>query len=347
MGLYSCHIELAHTVEVPRGPLRIVAPDSVHTLHLDAPDETASLLTAFQRAQLPHLVILSLQHLFDLDMFLAFMAQCPALEVLKIISVDPDVIVSLPQCTLSLDTIPDLRDLTIRGEMLGLFSSKRPIAAVTILNEPLDRQRHPAPDFTPIVLNDLSKASVPLISLSIPETSPTLELLTSITLLFPQLKQFSIHLKQPERPHIYETPLRRRLSVNKQCPILHDAEAFDDIPEDELSDAEQEKSPPIALVRVPKELQMSSSTNLQKILHWTCSGAASLPQEIEVLRFICDDDFPPPSSVLTKEDEVVATLSHIYPHLRELQMGYLHALWTREGVVWRKGSSDSYVQVVL
>ncbi|KAJ6512406.1 hypothetical protein C8R45DRAFT_1152033 [Mycena sanguinolenta] len=134
----SANEPAAHTAKVPREPLRIVAPDSVHTLHLNATDETAPLLAAFRGAQFPRLVILSLQHLSDLDMLLAFLAQCPGLETLKITAVQPDVIASLPQYTLSPDTIPALRDLTvIRGEMLAFFSSNRPIAAATILNEPL------------------------------------------------------------------------------------------------------------------------------------------------------------------------------------------------------------------
>ncbi|KAF7374239.1 hypothetical protein MSAN_00306800 [Mycena sanguinolenta] len=283
----------AHRSKVPREPLRIVAPDSLHTLHLDAADETAPLLAAFGSAQFPQLVVLSLQHLSDLDMFLAFLAQCSGLEALKITSVDPDVIESLPQYALSPDTIPDLRDLTIRGEMLGFFTSKRPITAITVLNEPSAGQRHPS-DFTPTVLNDLLNTSVPLLSLSIPETSPTLELLTYITLLFPRIQQLSIHLTRftvtAERLIRCGGRGRSRrsqpISVDKRCPVLHDAEAFDNIPEDDLSDAEQDKLPPIALVRVPKELQISSSPNYQNILHWTCSGAASLPQGIEILRFI-------------------------------------------------------------
>ncbi|KAJ6462974.1 hypothetical protein C8R45DRAFT_1177879 [Mycena sanguinolenta] len=255
-----------HTAKVPREPLRIVASDSLHTLHLDAPNETASLLAAFGHAQFPCLVIVSLEHLSDLEIFVAFLAQCPGLEVLKIATVHPDIIASPPKYTLSLDTIPALRNLTIHGEMLGFFSLNRPIDSATILNEPTPLRRRPLPApvkyFTPAVLNDLLKTSVPLLSLSIPETSPTLELLNSITSLFPQLKDFSIHIKQPSFGRSFPHYGLQTRPVDNRCPVLHDAHAFDDSPEDDLSDAEQDTPPSIAPVPVPKELEMSSSTDL-------------------------------------------------------------------------------------
>ncbi|KAJ6512473.1 hypothetical protein C8R45DRAFT_1152149 [Mycena sanguinolenta] len=253
----------------PREPLRIVTPDSLHTLHLDAPSETVSLLTAFGRAQFLRLVALSLQHLSDLDMLLAFLAQCPGLETLKITAVHPDVIASLPQYTLSPDTIPALRDLTIvHGEMLAFFASNRPIAAAAILNEPLaDGWDSTGPDFTPTALNDLLKASVPLLSLSIPETSPTPELLNSITTLFPQLKQFSICLKEPRWWGKPNSLRAQGVAHDKRCPVLRDADAFNDISEDTLSDAEEDMPSSITLVRVPNELKMSSYSLTNQHVH--------------------------------------------------------------------------------
>ncbi|KAJ6450169.1 hypothetical protein C8R45DRAFT_120581 [Mycena sanguinolenta] len=350
-----------HIVMVPREPLRIVAPDSLHTLHLDAPGETASLLTAFGRARFPHLVVLSLQHLSDLDMFLAFLAQCPGLAVLKIATVHPDIIASPPKYTLPRDTTPALRNLTIRGEMLGFFSLNRPIDTVTILNERRSFWRRllearirplatPVEYFTPAVLNDLLKTSVPLLSLSIPETSPTLELLNSITSLFPQLKDFSIHIKQPSIGHSTSGDAglgSRGGSVDNQCPVLCDADAFDDIPEDDLSDAEQDNRPSIARVRVPKDLELSSSMDLHKTLQWVCSGAAVLPPAIEVLGFLCSADsfasnFPP-----AQEHQIIAALSRLYPHFCELEIGYSREPWTREGAVWSKAGTVSHLQVVV
>ncbi|KAJ6450167.1 hypothetical protein C8R45DRAFT_1043846 [Mycena sanguinolenta] len=334
----------------PREPLRIVAPDSLHTLHLDAPGETAFLLTAFGRAQFPHLAILSLQHLSDLDMFLAFLAQCPGLEILKITTVHPDIIASPPKYTLSLDTAPALRNLTIRSEMLGFFSSNRPIDTVTILTEPKPPRTHSlaAPvDFIQTVLNDLLKTSVPLLSLSIPETSPTLELLSSITALFPQLRDFSIHITQPSFGHCFTNPSLRRSVVDNRCPVLRDADAFNDIPEDDLSDAEPHNRPSIARVRVPKDLELSSFTDLHKALQWVCSGAAVLPPAIEVLRFLCSANSFASNFRPAQEHQIVAALSRLYPHFRELEIGYSRQPWTREGAVWSKAGTDSYLQVVV
>ncbi|KAJ6450198.1 hypothetical protein C8R45DRAFT_946965 [Mycena sanguinolenta] len=262
----------AHTTKVARGPLRILAPDSVHILHLDAADETAPILAAFRRAQLLRLVVLSMQHLTDLNMFVAFLAQCPGLEVLKITTVHADVIVSLPQYTLSHVAIPALRDLTVHVGMLGIFSLNRPVTAVTILNQPPTRRRLPAPpveDFTPAVLNDLSTTSAPLLSLSINQTSTTLQLFAAITSLFPQLQQLSIHLPQPRSGRIYypydHARRSRSTSVDNRCPALRDADVFKDIPEEVPSDVEE------------------------VVLDWICSGAASLPQEIEFLRLIWNE----------------------------------------------------------
>ncbi|KAJ6486997.1 hypothetical protein C8R45DRAFT_1214255 [Mycena sanguinolenta] len=331
-----------HAPAVPREPLWIVAPDSLHTLHLDAPSETAPLLTAFRRAQFPRLVTLSLQHLSDLDMFLAFLARCPELEVLKITTVHPDVIVSLPQYTLSHVAIPALQDLTVHGEMLGFFSLNRPITMVKILNNPPTRWKQSVEDFTPSVLTDLLTASVPLLSLSIPETSKTPEFLASITSLFPQLKQCSIHLKRPISQWAC-CPRRRSVSVDKRRPVLRDTDAFNDIPQDDLSDAEDDKLPFITPVRAPKDPEMSSLTNSHKVVTWICNGTASLPQQIEDLRFLWNNarGFSP-----AQEHEVIAALSHHYTHLCEVQIGPV-SIWTREGTVWRKRGTDSYLQVVL
>ncbi|KAJ6483113.1 hypothetical protein C8R45DRAFT_1075462 [Mycena sanguinolenta] len=323
----------ARTTNPARGPLRIVNPDSVDTLHLDASDETAPLLAGFRGAQFPHLVVLSLQHLRDLDMFLAFLARCPGLEVLKIPTVHPDIIASLPQYTLSLDTIPALRNLAIHGEMLGFFSLNRPIDTVTIVNEPrpLRRRPLPAPVFTPTVLNDLLKTSGPLLSLSIPEISPTLELLNSIASLFPHLQQLSIHLTQPMlgRMTCCGYGRTRPTSADERHPVLHDADALNDIPEETLSDVEQDN--PSSITRV--------------IIDWICNGAASLLQEIEVLRFFWNKNALVSNLSPLQEHEVIATLGHLYAHLREVQIGPF-LLWTREGT-WRKSGTDSYLQVVL
>ncbi|KAF7374135.1 hypothetical protein MSAN_00294900 [Mycena sanguinolenta] len=343
----SAWAPISTAAEVLQEPLRIVAPEALHTLHLRAPDEIPSLLTAFGRAQFPHLVVLSWGHLSDLDIFLGFLAHCPALEVLKITTFHPDIIISLPRYTLSPDTIPVLRDLTVCEEMLGFFPFNRPIATVTILKDP----PRPIPILpplvsweylTPAVLNDLLTASVPLLSLSIDKIVPTLELLTSIASLFPQLQHLSIHLRVRKRRthcHLGRRP-PRRVSVDERYPVLRDADAFNDIPEDDLSDVED--SPPIARVRVPKELEASSSRSLQPdILSWICNGAAPLPQGIQVLRLIWNQHFSP-----AREHAVIAMLSYRYPHLRELEMERL-ILWARKGALWRKSDTDSYLEVVL
>ncbi|KAF7374140.1 hypothetical protein MSAN_00295400 [Mycena sanguinolenta] len=322
---------ISRAPQVLQEPLRIVAPDALHTLHLGAHGEIPSLLTAFGRAQFPHLVVLSWGHLSDLDIFLGFLTQCPVLEVLKITKVHTDVIISLPRYTLLPDAIPVLRDLTVCEEMLGFFALNRPIATLTILKSP------PRPiSISPSLVNRECLTPEVLIV-------PTQELLTSITSLFPHLQHLSIDLIQRMLGSVMYCGIGAppRISVDERCPVLHDADAFNDIPEDDLSDVE-DSSPSIVRVQVPKELEASSSTSLQPdILSWICNGAASLPQKLEVLRLIGNQHFSP-----AREHAVIAILSYRYPHLRELEMERL-VLWTRKGALWRKSGTDSYLEVVL
>ncbi|KAF7376936.1 F-box domain-containing protein [Mycena sanguinolenta] len=297
--------------EISRQPLTMMSPESLYALYLDSPAKTAPLLAGFGHAQFPHLVVLSIEHVSQLDILLDFLARCPKLEALTITTVCPDLIASLPRYTLSPNTTPALRDLTVRAEILSLFTLNRPIGAVTILNEP---------------------ASVPLLSLSIPETTPTPDLLTGITI-------HSGSSGPPPPP-----------SVKRRCPVLCDADVFNNIPKDNLSDAEQDESPSIVIVQIPQKPDLPlSSTKLHQVLHWIFDGTASLPQEIEILRLIWDENLP--SFVWAKfsvveQQEIVAKLSHLYPHLREVRIGYSDSVWNREGAVWRKCGTDSYMQVV-
>ncbi|KAF7374261.1 hypothetical protein MSAN_00309100 [Mycena sanguinolenta] len=319
--------------KLPREPLRIACPEALHTLHLDAPEETTPLFAGFSLEPFPQLSVLSLEYLSDLEIFLGFLAQCPRLEVLTINRVHPDLITSLPRYTVSSNTVPLLRKLAVRQEMLGLLAPNRPLAAVTIFSSPSndwsEERTISTEDFMPI-FNDLLKGSTPLLSLSVPKILPTLDLLTAITSFFPHLQELSIHLEQPK--YFLNMSFRRPRpeSPDTRCPVLHDDDAFDNIPEDDLSDAEENKPSSVALVRVPRQTEMSSSTNLHQIFHWIFTGAASLPREIEVLRLIWDEDsLVQPDFSLEEQHEVIKTLSYLYPHLRELGMGYPKSLWTQ------------------
>ncbi|KAJ6484030.1 hypothetical protein C8R45DRAFT_999986 [Mycena sanguinolenta] len=338
--------------QIPRKPLTMVAPESLHTLHLDSVAETAPLLAGFGHAQFDHLVVLSFEHVSHVDILLDFLARCPKIEALTITTVRPDVIASLPRYTLSPNTTPVLRDLTVRAEMLNLFSSDRPIGTVTILNEPVRRRRHPAAHTEDFMraLNELLKASVPLLSLSLPETTPTPELLTGITSLFPHLQQLSIRILQPRSSiHSGSSDPPPLPSVKRRCPVLSDADVFNNIPEDDLSDAEQGEPPSVALVQIPQKLALpSSATKLHQVLRWIFDGTASLPPEIEILRLIWDENLPFVWAKfgLREQQEIVAMLSNLYPRLREVRIGYSDSVWNRDGAVWRKCGTDSYMQVV-
>ncbi|KAF7374260.1 Acylamino-acid-releasing enzyme [Mycena sanguinolenta] len=315
--------------KVTREPLQIVSPEFLHTLNLGDPDETTALFAAFSHAEFPHLVVLSIVHVWDLSGFLVFLTQCPRIEVLAITTIHPDVILSLPRFTLSPDTIPVLRDLTVCWEMLGLFSFNRPIAAATGLNNPQPHWRHSTAfndDFT-WALKDLLKASAPLLSLSIPETTPTPELFTAIMSFSPQLRQLSIHIPESRfSTWLGPVPGSPLHPSPRRCPPFRDADVFNNIPEDDLSDAEQDEPPSVVLVQVLQKLS-SPSTKLHQVFHRIFDGTASLPPQIEVLRLIWEENIPFLTSEevsVVEQQEIVAKLivqvsSSVKDNLRDVK----------------------------
>ncbi|KAF8181180.1 hypothetical protein K438DRAFT_1768021 [Mycena galopus ATCC 62051] len=335
-----------------RETLQIVSPEVLHALHLDAPREITPLLTGFGRAIFPHLAVLSLQNLFDLDCFFSFLKQCPRLESLAINTVDVDLIASLPEYDLPPDTIPHLRNLTGQQELFSLFTVNRRITTATILEPPPTHPREESAisaESMVLVFNDLLKASTPLLTLSIPEISPTLDFLATITSSFPQLQELSIHLKQPNS-FICVCGWPHPKSVDTRYPILRDAEAFDNTPEDNISDDEHDEPTPICLFQVSSNLQMpKAQTNVHDILRWIFSDTGSLPPAIEVLKLIWQDKDPLIQwhrFTLAEEYDDIAVLSRLYPHLHEVRLGYPEILWKRNGASWRKCGTDSYMMVV-
>ncbi|KAJ6512519.1 hypothetical protein C8R45DRAFT_920346 [Mycena sanguinolenta] len=156
-------------------------------------------------------------------------------------------------------------------------------------------------------------------------------------------------------PTIYKTQERlypstflqsRPCGYTGECPILHAGDAFNNIPEDDLSDAEPDEPPPVVLVpvrRIPAfELLV---TKLHQVLRLIFDGVAPLPSEIKVLRFNWGEDRSATFSVM-EQQEAVARLSHLYPQLREVRLGYSDSVWNREGAVWRKCGTNSRMQVV-
>jgi hypothetical protein len=97
----------------------------------------------------------------------------------------------------------------------------------------------------------------------------------------------------------------------------------------------------------PVGTSLTGAVSVQEILSWICSGLVSLPAEIEVLRFPVRSYFSQSTELSDgHQHQVVAALSHMYPSLRELEMGYHNnPHWERNGTLWKRKGVNSYIQV--
>jgi hypothetical protein len=226
------------------GPLRIVSADSLRRLHIDAADDSVALISGFGPAKkFAHLVHLSLHELIDVDLFLSLLKQCPQLKSLEILSMHKISAASVPQY-LSPDTVPLLQNLSGPWQLLGLFMNNRPVSAVTIFSKHEDRLS--TRDLI-LVLQNLSRLSVPLLSLSLPRGLRSLETLETITSLFPALQELTINIYPLSDDIACRYPARPDRTLDTRCPVLCDDDAFDTLPADDISDAEDEPTPNVVL----------------------------------------------------------------------------------------------------
>ncbi|KAJ7504778.1 hypothetical protein B0H11DRAFT_2273310 [Mycena galericulata] len=333
-------------------PLRIADPACIHSLCIDSTPDSVALVQGFGPGILLQLVDLSLQELCDSELFLAFLKQCPHLESLAInraLHADPFLPKYLPA-----DTVPRLRCLTGPRDLVGLFVLNRPVSAVTLLTLSEGggwvgggMTQTSVETFMP-VFRDILCSSVPVLSLSLPSVLPSLDMLEAIASLFTELKELSLSIFQPRllRP---KRGCRSSLPpLDTRRPELSD-DALDDLPDEDISDAEEYAPPPIVSVehRAHPEIVPSNFT-LHTVLNWIACDRVSFPPLIEILRFQVQEQnltVGPRVISLANQRRVIAALSQEYPHLREVQIGYPSNLWKRDGVLW-KSREDSYIQVV-
>ncbi|KAJ6559636.1 hypothetical protein B0H19DRAFT_1069377 [Mycena capillaripes] len=322
--------------------LKVVSPARIIRLHLHARGEMSPLLTGFGGMPLPYLVHLSFHDPSDFDLLLVFLKQCPQLEslVIKLIS----VIHLSVGAHLHRDAVPFLRKLTAPAKMIGLFTPNRPISAVTILSENSHDGETSAEDLKNIFLA-ISRTSVPLQSLSISDTSSTIETSAAITAIFPELNYLSMAV-----PENHISPFRicggslrfgPDFSDDANPWELDDETAFDDPPAEEISDCEDDPAPlPWAKLQ-PTE---SNSRGTVYVLQ-NRNTRVPYPEPLELAnsnyhKFSQDIQwrtvsFPPNLEALTlrvpygvghlyseDHDELVAALSRQYPRLREVTMDY-------------------------
>ncbi|KAJ7495327.1 hypothetical protein FB451DRAFT_1478027 [Mycena latifolia] len=286
------------------GPLQIASPETLHTLNLDADNESSPLIAGFGPAKLAHLTHLSFGNIRSVDTLFGFLKQCPLLESLSITSLPRNS--SLPSVHPS--TIPFLRNLTGPGKLLQLLT---PIAHAS-----------------------------PLRSLSLHRVPPTLEFLDTIISLFPDLRELSVRIAGPIQFQCggvfgHRRDLKTETPVDSWSLELRDEDAFDTPPVDELSDAEEE--PPTIIFTKPATaadiaasfgspaLDIIVPSNIHAILRWVLDHQLSLPPNIEVLRLGVDGSLRALS--LIEQRQAVAGLSLLYPLLREVQFGEPSSNW--------------------
>ncbi|KAJ7501582.1 hypothetical protein B0H11DRAFT_1908023 [Mycena galericulata] len=123
--------------------------------------------------------------------------------------------------------------------------------------------------------------------------------------------------------------------------ILRD-DALDNLPDEDISDAEEYAPQPIVAVEHRAHPEIVASTTLHigctpdTVLNWIACDRVSFPPLIEVLRFqVQEEQVTVQPRVISHADQhrVIAALSHGYPHLREVQIGYPSNLWKRDALL--------------
>ncbi|KAJ7909139.1 hypothetical protein B0H13DRAFT_2273000 [Mycena leptocephala] len=334
-------------------PLRIVSPKGLYKLDIDATPDSMSLITGFGAGKFPDLVDLSLHELFDVEVLLGFLNQCPRLEALTIRRDPGNMVVSLPKY-LPRDIIPRLQRFTGLQELVGLFVLNRPVGAVTAFYESRDfigGAPHTSVETLLLLLNDILRSSVPLLSLCLPSAPPSLDLIEAIASRFPEIKELSLTIFQPRSllsMRVYANYGVPKVDLDIRSPELRDEDAFDNLPEDDLSDTEGYVPPPVVVVQHRADPEIITSTNLHTILNWIVCGRVLLPPTMEVLRFeVHEEEIPKEPRVISLDDQhrVIAALSEQCPLIRAVHIGYPSNFWRREGTLW-KCSDKSSLQVV-
>ncbi|KAJ6537231.1 hypothetical protein DFH09DRAFT_1178295 [Mycena vulgaris] len=321
------------------GPsLQLVSSQHIGTLNIHSTREAVSLIKGFGPAHLPHLVHLSLDPAVNAEILFRLLNQCPRLETLTIKSILRTMDSSSPEL-IHPGTIPLLRNITAPLAVIRLFTPNRPVSAVTVVGERAPSNGLIKAAGVPIGdlmlgLLDVAQASTSLRSLVIPRTSPSLESFATIASLFPELQQLSINITDDDDNDTIE---------------LCDDEAFDNLPEDDLSDCEEAPPPTVVFVKPSAWPEPPASDALHTAFHWICSGAVALPQSLEVLRLrlapghIANySDWPS-----EQQHQTVAALSRLYPVLRKVEMGHwIIRTWQRNGALWKSGEEALYLQII-
>ncbi|KAJ7096836.1 hypothetical protein C8R44DRAFT_949649 [Mycena epipterygia] len=168
----------------------------------------------------------------------------------------------------------------------------------------------------------------------------------------PELRDLFLTIDEDDPESIFDsiryTPRRSFDSGDPPSLGLCDEEAFDDLPPEDISDDEDQDAPPAVATLVQDSIhpELPETANLYTLLNEISAGVVSLPPEITVLCLQVEVAIFWLSA--TQGAQVVASLSGLYPFLREIRTGLLgNSHWVREGAgpVWMKKSENEYIQI--
>ncbi|KAF7360897.1 hypothetical protein MSAN_01119400 [Mycena sanguinolenta] len=314
----------------------LAAPRKLRSLHLP---HARLLLDAFSASELPYLVHLSIQAIRsaqDMEPFVRFVEQCPRLESLTVIGTPPTSplrYIDIPPHSLSL-----LHTLTGPSYLSRSLAPGRPIRSVRVVEHGLDI------DNLLSLCIDISRSTVPVHALALPRAAPTLGFLQRLLALFPDVRELYLRIQNPMPSGISFCvwPKHPNYVVDERVPLFCDADAFDGLPAEELSDDETKDDPAKVEDITSEEFRARPvrrwsrflTRHTETILTWIFDGLLDLPFDIKSLRLETNNEEEIP---LERQHQALVSLSKRYARLHEVQVGKYGRIWRREGSrnVWK------------
>ncbi|KAK7056042.1 hypothetical protein R3P38DRAFT_1375174 [Favolaschia claudopus] len=312
--------------ELYSGKNATISSESLQSLELS---RDTLLLDGFGRGiSLPNLVNLSIGTVRDTELFFAHIVdQFPLLESLAIESIhDTSPFPGLPR-----NCFPKLCSLTGPPSMIEALAPNRPICRAVMRQT--WRMDHLVPiDDSKQARIALSRSSGPVTSLVLPGLILSLGLLSSVTDLFPDLRELTLRparggpvWRYGSRCGYFRTA--ETVEADRRLPVLCEETAFDGLPVDELSDAEEE-----AEAEVERTIAAPPKTNsghmewecIKTLIKWMSLGLFTLPPNIEVLHV--DGSLLHEGISVDEEYRALAGLTRDFPTLREVR--FLSSGWT-------------------
>ncbi|KAK6987535.1 hypothetical protein R3P38DRAFT_2661653 [Favolaschia claudopus] len=312
--------------ELYSGKILTMTSESLQSLDLS---RDTLLLDGFSREiSFPNLVSLSIGTVRDTELlFTHIVDRFPHLELLAIDSIqDTSPFPDLPR-----NCFPKLCSLTGPPSMIEALAPNRPISRAVMRQT--WRMDHLVPiDDSKQARIALSRSSVPVTSLVLPGLILSLGLLSSLADLFPDLRELTL---TPARGgpggrigsccQYFRT--EETVEADRRYPLLCEETAFDDLPVDELSDAEEEAEAKVErTITAPRRMNSGHIEweCVKTLIKWMSFGSFTLPPNIEVLHV--DGSLLYEGVCLDDKYRALAGLTRDFPTLREVRL--LSSGWT-------------------